>query len=810
MLWQDVRAAARGIGRRPGFSAAIVAVFAIAICANTTVFALAHAWMIRALPFPDAGELVVLDTTVGATRGNLSGREVRDLPRDSRLIADLAAFYPSQYNLTGGGPPEALTCIISTHNLFRVLGVGMLHGDVWSASSDWTEQYLVALGYDVWARRFGGDPGVAGRTIIMDGAPYAVTGVVPRGFAFPQRVDVFRAVTAFNAEGARRYSAVARLRPGIAIADVQAELDALGRQYEQAHPTTNRGVRFHVRSLRDSYIGPVRPYIWLLAGAVGLVLLISGANVINLYLVRAVGRRQEVAIRTALGAERWRIVAAFVTESVLLAGIGGALGVSLASVVLALLPRFTALDLPPWMATGVDLPVLLFATGLSLVIGLVTGAAAAFGAVSSDSPEALRSNIRGSTGTARQRRTRAALMTAQVALAVAVLLGAGLTMKSFARLSAVDLGLQPEHLITFRMDPPWKKYPELSDISLFYERTLERLSTLPGVTGVAANHKLPLSGLTDITQTVNVEGQERAQAMPFVNAQYVSPAYFSVMGIGLDAGRAFSHHDRESSQRVAIVSQAAAARFWPGSDPLGQRIFLNVRTRGFGGNNNADMWVTLVGVVRDVRSTDPVLAPDLDVYLPIFQAYAGDTFFVVRAASVARVRSSLTAAVLNVDPEQSIFDVASMDERIGARVWQRRAAAAVMTTFAVTTLVLVSVGIFGLVSFAVAAQTREIGVRVALGARSGDVRRLVFTQALVPVGFGLALGLPVALAAARTLTAVLFSVSPVDPVVAVGVTWLSVLQRWRPVLCLRDVPPTSIPSWCCVSDRTADVICVVR
>jgi putative ABC transport system permease protein len=593
---------------------------------------------------------------------------------------------------------------------------------------------------------------------------------LPRGFAFPQRVDVFRAVTGFNAEAARRYSAVARLRLGVTMADVQAELDALGRQYEQAHPTTNRGVRFHVRSLRDSYVGPVRPYVWLLAGAVGLVLLISGANVINLYLVRAVGRRHEVAIRRALGAERWRIVLAFVTESVLLASVGGTLGVTLASVVLALLPRFTALDLPPWMATRVDLPVLLFAAGLSLAIGLVTGAAAAIGAVNANSPDALRSNTRGSTGGARQRRTRATLMTAQVALAVAVLLGAGLTMKSFARLRAVDLGLRPEHLITFRVDPPWKKYPELSDISLFYERTLERLGTLPGVTGVAANHKLPLSGLSDLTQTVTIEGQERAQAMPFVNVQYITPAYFSVMGIGLDAGRPFVHADRESDQRVAIVSQSAAARFWPGTDPVGQRIFLNVRTRGFGANNNADMWVTIVGVVRDVRSTDPVLAPDLDLYLPIFQAYAGDTFFVVRAASVAGVRSSLVAAVLNVDPEQSIFDIASMDERIGARVWQRRAAAAVMTIFAATTLVLVAVGIFALVSFAVAEQTREIGVRVALGARAGDVRRLVFTQALVPVAIGVALGLPVALVATRTLTAVLFSVSPVDPAVAVSVT----------------------------------------
>jgi putative ABC transport system permease protein len=770
MLWREIRASIVGLARRPGFGVAVVTVFGIAISVSTTVFALAHAWLIRGFPFPNPAELIAIDTTVGATRGNLSGREVRDLPRDSRLIADLAGYYPSQYNVTGGSVPEALTCIITSQNLFRILGVSMVHGDAWSASSDWTEQYLIALDHDVWLRRYGGDPAIAGRAITLDGAPYIVTGVLPRGFHFPRRVDMFRAVTGFYAETLRRYSAVARLRPGVSIAAAQAELDDLALQYERSHPDTNRDVRFHVRPLRDSYVGDMRPYVVVLAAAVALVVIISTANVVNLCLVAAIARRHEVSIRTALGAGRWRVVVGFMTESLALALVGGAVGTVLASGLLPVLQGLMALDLPPWMDVRLDLPVVIFALTLSVAVGSITGIATSFGAIDRESVPALRSGTRGAIGNVRQRRIRAALVTGQIALAVAVLLGAGLTTKSLARLGAVDLGLQADDVMTFRVDPPWKKYPEQSNIAWFYERTLERLQRLPGVTGVGANHKLPLAGLSDITQTVSIDGEVGDQSSkPFVNVQYVSPGYFSAMGIAIDAGRPFSHADRESSQRVAIVSGSAARRFWPGRDALGQRLLITVRIRGFGANNSADTWFTVVGVAHDVRSVDPTRTPDLDAYVPIFQAYAGDAFFVVRSHTPAGVRMALASAVRDVDPDQSIFDVVGMDERIATRIWQQRATASVMTIFAITTLALVSVGVFALVSFAVAEQTREIGVRVALGARTHDVRRLVFSQAMVPVTIGVTVGLPVALLAARGLHAILFGVGTVDPTVTVGV-----------------------------------------
>jgi putative ABC transport system permease protein len=366
-----------------------------------------------------------------------------------------------------------------------------------------------------------------------------------------------------------------------------------------------------------------------------------------------------------------------------------------------------------------------------------------------------------------------ALVAGQIALAVAVLTGAGLTTKSLARLGAVDLGVRPEHLVTFRVDPPWKKYPEQQDIALFYERALDRLATLPGVTGVGASLYLPLSGLRDITQTVTIEGQSPTEAaVPFVNVNYVSATYFSVMGVQQHAGRPFTPMDREGGQRVAVVSRAAAQRFWPERDPLAQRLRLTIRTRGFGQDNSAAVDVNVVGVVGDVRGVDPMRPPDLDIYLPIAQAYAGDAFFVLRTTTADRVAASVAAAIRDVDPEQSIFDIALMNDRVAARIWQHRTATVVLVTFAVATVILVAVGIYALVSFAVADQLREIGVRVALGAQGRDVRRLVVVQAIVPVAIGLAVGLPLALAGSQGLRAVLYLVSPADPTVALGVIGL--------------------------------------
>lgn len=663
--------AIRALIRRPGYTLGATATLALGLAATSTVFAFAHALLVRELPFPASDRLIVIDAAVGATIGNLTAREVRDLGRDSRLIEDLAGYYPSQYNVTGGAAPEALTCIIATHNLFRVLGVRPVHGDVWPAAQDWTEQYLVMLAHDLWSRRYGSDPAMVGRAGTLDGAGYTVTGILPAGFQFPGRVDVFRAVTAFNAETIRRLSVVARVRSGVTLGQVQTELDEFSQQFAAAFPATNRGVRFQARSLRDSYAGSVRPYLALLGGAVALVLVVACGNVLNLSLLRATARQEEMAIRVAIGARPNHIASQLLIESLLLSSAAAVVGLVVARLTVALVRSTMALELPPWMEIRVDAPMVLFTAGLALIAGLFVGLATLMATLRRDSADLLRSAARRGTPTVSQRRMRTILVGAQVALVVVVLVGAALVLQSLSRLMAVDLGMNPDGLMTFRVDPPWKAYPELTDISQFYERTLERLAQLPGVTGVAANQKLPLAGLRDITQTVTAEGETVDPAVkPFVNVQAVSPEYLAVMGIGLRSGRSFSRYDRQGGQPVALVSHSAAARFWPGEDPLGRRLFLTLRTRGFGAANTADTWVTIVGVTEDVRSVDPATPAGLDVYVPIYQAYAGDAFFVLRSHSPAALAPSLAAAVRAVDPDQSIFDLQTMSSRIAERIWQ--------------------------------------------------------------------------------------------------------------------------------------------
>ena len=759
-MGKDLVRAARALIRRPAYSVGAAATLALGIAASATVFAFVHALLVRELPFAEPGRLVVIESAVGATTGNLTGREVRDIARESLLIEDLAAYYPSQYNATGGRIPEALTCIVATHNLFRVLGVRFQHGDTWPAEQDWTEQYFVALGHDVWTRRYGGDPGMVGRAVVLDGAGYTVTGVLPAGFAFPTRVDLFRAVTGFNVETIRRNSVIARLRPGVTIQRARAELDGLSRAFADAYPSTNRGVEFRIRSLRDSYAGSVRPYLALLAAAVVLVLAIACGNVLNLALLRTTARHEEIAIRRAIGAQPRHIAVQLIGESMLLSLVGAAVGVALAYGAIRVLRSLIALDLPPWMEIRVDLPVVAFAVGLAIAAGLLIGLATCIATLRRDGVEMLRSGSRRGSATSAQRRTRTLLVGAQVTLTVVVLVGAALVLQGLNRQMAVDLGLDAGDVITFRVDPPWKTYPELRDITFFYERVIERLAELPGVSHVAANQKLPLAGLRDITQTVTLEGQSLdPAAKPFVNVQAVSPAYFDVMRIRVERGRRFTRYDRHGGQPVAIVSQSAAERFWPGQDANGQRLLVTLRTRGFGSPNTLDTWVTVVGVTANVRSVDPASPPALDVYVPLYQAYAGDAFFVLRSGGAAALAPVLPGAVRDVDPDQSIFDVELMASRIAARVWQPRTAATVLVLFGFAAWLLSTVGVYATVSYAVVQRTQEIGVRLALGAIPRDVWTLTMRQALLPVLVAATLGAAFAFGAIRWFQAMLFGIS---------------------------------------------------
>ncbi len=750
----DLRVAARMFGHRPGFCGAMILTLAIATGAATAIFSLVNALILRPLPFADPDRLVEVDAIVAGDEGRLSLLEYRDLARDARTFESWGAYYRSQYNVTGGGPPENLTCTISTSTLFGVLGIQPLYGEVWPEREDFTRQYLVVLSHHVWQQRFGGRIDIIGSTITMDGAPYRVTGVLPEGFGYPLRTDVFRATTDYNAPHLRRYSVVARIRASASLTDAQAELDAFAARFAQAYPQTNIGVALRATPIRDAYIGRARPFVWLLAGAVALLVAISFVNVMNLLVSRAIASSGESAVRLALGATRRHLVRQSVVEALLLTAIGGILGIAGARSAVAGLMAMVRVDLPPWFGIGIDGPVLAFTIGFTLLTALAVGLLPALQARTTDIERALRQQTARAVGTHRQQRARQVLLAGQVTLAAVLLVVAGVFASTLRALLRINPGFDASRTITFRVDPPFVRYPDIVTTSEFYRRATEALAGVPGVVAAGANTYLPFSG-RDITSTrISVEGRRtgRPDEEPFANVQLVDPGYFSAMQIPLLRGRVFELTDRESATPVAIVSARTARRLWSGQDPVGRRIRLVWNQSGVSSGGGTDLWLTVVGVVADVRFSSVESETNLDVYAPHMQLFAGDSYFVVRTRMDPNgVRAQVRGALDRVDSDQSFFDVETMGDRLKGSIWQHRVASSVLLIFAAIALCLAVIGTYAVTAQAVASQRHEIGVRLALGSSYVSIVRLVFQRWLVPVAAGVLLGMLIGTAAAQLL-----------------------------------------------------------
>jgi putative ABC transport system permease protein len=769
----DLRFALRALATRPVFAVTVALTLALGIGSNVAIFSVVYAMLLRPLPFADPDRLVAIDAVAGADAGKLSAREVRALQQDTRAFSDIATFYPSQYNVTGDGPPESLVTMIGTANLFRVFGLRPVHGDSWPPTLDWTTQFTVMLSHGLWQRRYGSDPAIVGKSIRLDGADYAVTGVLPPGFDYPARTQLYRAVSGYTSPATRRFTVVARLAAGTTLAAAQVELDTASARFATDWADTNRGVRLRVRPLRDVYAGAARPYLLTVAAAVGLVLLIACANTSNLLLGRALSARSELAVKAALGARQGQLVRGLLAEVVWLTAGGGVVGVAAGIWGVDAFVRTLRLDLPWWLEIRADWAVAAFAVGVSAVAALLTSAFPALQVFSADVHAAIREGSqRSAGGTVAQKRARRWLVAAQVALAVTLLVGAGLLGRTVLKLLQVPPGFEPARVLTFRTDPPWTRYGSIEQVSEFYRRAGERLAQLPGVTAVATNQALPMGGLPDTTRTVEVEGASTAAdagERPFVNYQAIGPGYFTAAGIPLLAGRSFNDFDRVGTAPVTIVSERTASRLWPGQTPVGKRLSLTWRVNGTG--NSVDQRVTLevVGVVGDVRFNSLGEPPGMDLYVSERQTFAGDTFFVVRTtADPGALAASVGAAVRDVDSEQSIFDVMPWAERANATVWQQRVAATLLIALALIATAQAAVGVYGVLAFAVAERRREFGVRLALGATRTDVLRQVLRQGMIPVASGIALGVLAAVAAARAVSSLLFEMPAIDPLVFGG------------------------------------------
>jgi putative ABC transport system permease protein len=613
---------------------------------------------------------------------------------------------------------------------------------------------------------------------MLDAAPYEVLGVLPPGFDFPLDTGLYRRVPPgdFDSRSIRESGVIARLKPGVTIEQAQAELDQLAREWERSYPATNAGVRLVVTPMREHWIGGASAYLWLLFGAVGSVLMIACVNVTNLMLSAAIAREKEMAIRAALGAGRARLIRQMLIESLSLTLMGGLLGFGLAAACVKLMSNLLRFDLPGWMKVGVDLRALIFTFVVSVVAGALAGLVPALRASKPDLNETLKEGGKSSSGGSNLR-ARRLLAPAQAALALVLLIGAGLMLQSFSRLQRVELGFDPDRLLTMKMDPPWSRYGVVVQTAPFYRRVVEEVERIPGVEAAAFNDSLPLAG-QDVREGANrltfeIEGQPRneQERNPYVNAQIVNHGYFRAMKIPLLAGRSFDGRDQMHTERVVVINERLAERFWPGLQPLGRRIRLGRRSENYrlDGNLKEEPWLVVAGVSGNVRQRGVLGEAGLDVYLCDQQEFSPESYLAVRAKVEPLILAeAVKQAVWKVDPEQSVFDIQTMEQRVLNTIWQQRLAGVVFALFAGLALALAAVGIYGVMSYAVSQRTREIGVRVALGARVPDVLKMVLGEGLKLTLIGVAIGLIAALAMAQLMKSLLYGVGAIDPLTFVG------------------------------------------
>jgi len=764
-LMHDLRDAVRMLRRRPGFTLAAVAILSLGIAASTAMFSLAYAVLAETLPYRDADRLVMIWNVYNGNQSSNSPPDYFDRVEQSRTLQSLAAFRPASFNLTGAGDPERLDGVLVTASFFPTMGVQPLHGR-WLVPDDDApgRADAVVLSDGAWRRRFGGQPGAVGSTIALNDRTYRIAGVMPERFSllFPD-ADLWAPI-AFTADdraddnrGNENLSVIARLADGVSVARAQQEIAAIAaRTIDRVADRRDFLVRNHwsgaVVPLREQYAGDVRPAVLVLFAGVLIVLLIACANVANLLLARGAARARELTIRAALGAGRRRIVRQLLAEHFVLAIAGGVPGVLLAWWGVRALGPLTR-DVSPLMAqTTLNLPSLVFAAGLMLATGVTFGLVPAINLSRFNLRDGLKDGAR-TAGAGLRRGPRTLLVIAEVALAVVLLVSAGLLLRSLQQVRQVHPGFETADRLTFRLSLPASRYPDAEARRAFHRAALERVRQLPAVVAAGNVQSLPIAGTGD-TATYHVEGYQAQPGAASLSAEYrmISPGYLRAMGIPLRRGRDVQETDAAGQPLVVLIDERTAERLWPGQDPIGKRV-------GF----NPAAWRDVVGVVGPVRHRGLDVPGRDQIYIPYLQSAQPNTYYVVRAERDAEALiPGLRAVIRDVDPRLPVFDVQTMEARLGASVAPRRLSAGLLVSFAGAAALLAAIGIYGLLAYLVRLRTREIGLRLALGARRGRVFRDVVATGMAAVAIGLAIGIAGAAAATRLLERLLFGVTPHD------------------------------------------------
>jgi putative ABC transport system permease protein len=778
-MLQDALYGLRMLWKSPGFTLVAVASLALGIGANTVVFSVVNAVLLKSLPYRDPQSIVLVwgaQRASGNERGQVSATDVADWRAQSHSFEDMATYSDWRPLLAeGAGEPERLPAAQVGDGYFTVMKGQPLLGRTFLAEEQQDgKDFVVVLGYNLWQRRFGGDPAIVGRQISLSGRAYTVVGVMPQDFRslpaglLQESAELYRPVAEQPAEperGSRHLRAIARLKDGATVEQAQAEMTTIARRLEETHPTENTNYGVRVTPLREDLVGNIRPALLLLFGAVAFVLLIACANVGNLLLARSSARQREIAIRAALGAGRARIVRQLLTESVLLALVGGSLGLLAAAWGTRLIETIGA-QLIPWLGrVELDARILLFTFGMSVMTGVVFGLAPALRASRPDLNESLKEGARSGAGASRSR-VRNFLVVSEVALSLVLLVGAGLLIKSVVRLRGVDPGFDAKNVATMNVWLPTAKYPKKDDQHNFYARLTERVSQLPGVEAAGVTSVLPVSGSFD-GRTVEIENRAYgAGERPEVENYFVSPGYLRAMSIRLLRGRQFTDADAKDAPPVVLVSQTMARKQWGDADPLGKRL------RYYDPYAKNDVpWRTVVGVVADVKLTGLDTKSTQGLYVPEAQASSTAMALVVRTSNnPAGIVAAVRNEIHGIDKELAVFNVKTMDEWIADSILLRRFAMIMLGAFAALALVLASVGIYGVIAYTVSQRTHEIGVRMALGARSSDILRMVVRQGMGLTLAGVVAGIVGSFLVTRVMTQLLYEVSPTDPAIYVGIS----------------------------------------
>jgi predicted permease len=767
-LLKDLRYGVRMLAKKPAFTIVVVAALAIGIGANTAIFSVVNSILLRPLPYPDPDRLVIVwmdNARLNVDQDIHSYANYADYRDQNQAFEQLATFAGISVNLTGVGEPERVIGLTASRSLFDVAGVDPVIGRTFSPDEEVPGQdRVVVLGYGLWQRRFGGEPGILGQEVSLSDVKRTVIGVMPRGFMFPHRdADEFWVPLAPDANRRNSrygfgYYVVGRLKEGITLEQAKADMGAIAAHLTEQFPQLE-GYGVNLVPLHQQIVGKVRPALLVLLGTVAFVLLMACANVANLLLARGAAREREIAIRSALGAGRLRLIRQLLTESVLISVLGGAAGLLLANWGLKALVALSPEDIPRRDQIGIDLRVLGFTLLISLLTGLVFGLVPALQASRLDLNESLKEGGRGTSGGGHSRRLRSALVVFEVAVSCVLLVGAGLMIRSFMRLQKVDLGFNPAHLLAMNFQLSRSKYQGRQSAE-FFRQLCERVESLPGVESAGGITAVFIEGLPN-SSGFTIEGRPPLPTAEQTEAptDFVTPSYFRTMGIPLLKGRELSEQDGPDSQRVVIINNTFARRFWPSEEPLGRRF-------KFGDPDSTAPWLTIVGIVGDMRRT----GFDSEVRCEAFMPYTQRQFnifmeLVVRTASDPRaIVGPVREMVASIDPNQPISHVRTMDQVLGGMIAQRRLNTLLFALFGVVALVLSGVGVYGIISYSVTQRTHEIGIRMALGAGRGEVLKLVVGNGMTLVGVGIGIGLISAAVLTRLMGTLLYGVSATDPV----------------------------------------------